>query len=179
MHIPSLDKRSLKAEVCLVSCDHGSEAYIGGFLHFLYQFYSPAVFAISKYLPLAMRLCLDKKDVCPCVWRFPSFFVVPTFKAFQAMMHSAPSRFFLCMLCGLTASSNHAQETYDQWLMQAPIHRLTLRYTAEAIISTWYYGTLLGMRLCPLHATKKIITEDVFFWRLYMEMLRRKMLILM
>ena len=124
--IPSLDKRSLKAEVCLVSCDHGSEAYIGGFLHFLYQFYSPAVFAISKYLPLAMRLCLDKKDVCPCVWRFPSFFVVPTFKAFQAMMHSAPSRFFLCMLCGATASSNHAQDTYDQWLMQAPIHRLTL-----------------------------------------------------
>lgn len=105
-------KRSLKAEVCLVSCDHGSEAYIGGFLHFLYQFYSPAVFAISKYLPLAMRLCLDKKDVCPCVWRFPSFFVVPTFKAFQAMMHSAPSRLW-CMLCGLTASSNHAQETYD------------------------------------------------------------------
>ncbi|CAL1153517.1 unnamed protein product, partial [Cladocopium goreaui] len=50
-----------------------SSAYIGGFLHFLYQFYSPAVFAMSKYMPLALRLQLRREDTmahcfaCACV----------------------------------------------------------------------------------------------------------------
>lgn len=45
-----------------MNLDSVSEAYIGGFLHFLYQFYSPAVFAMSKYMPLALRLQLRRED---------------------------------------------------------------------------------------------------------------------
>ena len=84
-----IEKRTAPKEIADLKWDHQDEqkfdarrlwaltlfstAYIGGFLHFLYQFYSPAVFAISKYLPLAMRLPLSRHDTmahclaCACV----------------------------------------------------------------------------------------------------------------
>ena len=49
------------------------EAYIGGFLHFLYQFYSPAVFAVSKYMPLALRPCLGYDSTRGCQWFLGGF----------------------------------------------------------------------------------------------------------
>ena len=36
------------------------EAYIGGFLHFLYQLYSPVVLRVSALLPRAMRVYLGQ-----------------------------------------------------------------------------------------------------------------------
>ncbi|CAK9059619.1 unnamed protein product [Durusdinium trenchii] len=47
-------------------------AYTGGFLHFLYKFYSPTVRAISAYLPSALSLPLSRSESMAhcfaCAW---------------------------------------------------------------------------------------------------------------